>query len=393
MQSILENVRVLDFGRYIAGPFCAALLGDYGADVIRIEKRGGSEDRFLLPVAPNGDGASYLQMNRNKRSLTLDPACAPGRDVVRRLVATADVVVANLPPPTLEALGLDYASLCAVKPDIVLTAISAFGSQGPYRDRVGFDAVGQAMSGSAYMSGFPDAPMRSMTNFVDFSTALASAYGTVLALLDRARTGRGRVVETSLFRSVLNLTNAFVLEQDALAPNRTGTGNRAQTAAPADLYRTQDGWILIQVVGDPLFRRLARVVEAPEWLDDPRFAGDMVRGDHAAEIGERVGAWCARRSSAAALAELEAARVPCGPVYSPQDVLDDPHVRAAGLYSEIAYPGLERPAKVAAPPALLSDATPHVRRAPLVGEHTHEILSELNYSASEIAELEASGAI
>jgi crotonobetainyl-CoA:carnitine CoA-transferase CaiB-like acyl-CoA transferase len=119
----------------------------------------------------------------------------------------------------------------------------------------------------------------------------------------------------------------------------------------------------------------------------------MVRGDHAAEIGERVGAWCARRSSAAALAELEAARVPCGPVYSPQDVLDDPHVRAAGLYSEIAYPGLERPAKVAAPPALLSDATPHVRRAPLVGEHTHEILSELNYSASEIAELEASGAI
>jgi crotonobetainyl-CoA:carnitine CoA-transferase CaiB-like acyl-CoA transferase len=393
VQAILEGVRVLDFGRYIAGPFCSALLADFGADVIRIEKRGGSEDRFLLPITPSGDGASYIALNRNKRSLTLDPASDRGREIVRRLVATADVVVVNLPVPRLAALGLDYESLRAIRPDIILTMVSAFGSQGPYRDRVGFDAVGQAMSGSAFISGLPDAPARSMTNFVDYSTALASAYGTALALLERARTGEGRVVEASLFRTALNLTNGYALEQAATGRNRVGTGNRAQSAAPADLYRTSDGWIVIQVVGDPLFRRLARVVESPQWLEDPRFADDTRRGDHAAEIGERVAAWCAPRSNREALAELEGARIPCGPVYSFAEVLDDPHVRAAGLYEDIPYPGLPEPAKVAAAPVTLSGRPAATRRAPLVGEHTSAILSELGYSESDIAALAACGAI
>jgi crotonobetainyl-CoA:carnitine CoA-transferase CaiB-like acyl-CoA transferase len=393
MDSILGGIRVLDFGRYIAGPFCAALLGDFGADVIRVEKRGGSEDRFLLPLAPGGDGASYIALNRNKRSLTLDPAHERGREVVRRLVASADVVVVNLPIPTLAALGLDYDSLRAIRPDIVLTMISAFGSQGPYSDRVGFDAVGQAMSGSAYMSGLPDAPARSTTNFVDYSTALSAAFGTALALLERARTGRGRIVEAALFRTALNLTNAYVLEQDAIAPNRVGTGNRAQSAAPADLFRAADGWLVIQVVGDPLFRRLARTIGAPEWLDDPRFAGDDSRGNHAAEISVRVGAWCASRSLSEALAELERARVPCGPVYSFADVLADRHVREAGLYADVAYPGLARPAKIAVPPVSLSERPPAAVRAPLTGEHTDEILAELGYAGPEIEALAACGAI
>jgi crotonobetainyl-CoA:carnitine CoA-transferase CaiB-like acyl-CoA transferase len=393
MQTILGGVRVLDFGRYIAGPFCAALLGDFGADVIRIEKRGGSEDRFLLPVAPSGDGASYIALNRNKRSLTLELSSEGGREVVRRLVATADVVVVNLPVPTLAALGLDYDSLRAIRPDIILTMISAFGSEGPYRDRVGFDAVAQAMSGSAFMSGVPDAPSRSSTNFVDYTTALSAAFGTALALLERARTGRGRVVEASLFRSSLNLTNGYVLEQHALAPNRVGTGNRGQAAAPADLFRTADGWIVMQVVGDPLFRRVARVVGSPQWLEDPRFANDTLRGEHAAEISERIGAWCAARSTRDALAELERGRIPCGPVYSFQDVLDDPHVREAGLFADVPFPGLAKPVKIAAPPIALSERPAAVVRAPLVGEHTDEILRELGYADVEIAALEASGAI
>ena len=151
MSKVLKGVKVLDFGRYIAGPFCGTLLGDLGADVIRIEKVDGSEDRFLSPITEDGDGALFMQLARNKRSLTLNPMKPEGREVVKRLVATADVVVANLPPDTLETMGLDYSSLRAIKPDIILTMISAFGRGGPYSNRVGFDGIGQAMSGNMYM--------------------------------------------------------------------------------------------------------------------------------------------------------------------------------------------------------------------------------------------------
>lgn len=393
MSAILDGVRVIDFGRYIAGPFCAALLADFGADVIRVEKREGSEDRFLAPVSTTGDGSLFLQMNRNKRSMTLDPMSAGGREIVRRLVAGADVVIANLPQPTLEAMGLDYSTLCAIRPDIILTSVSAFGTSGPYKDRVGFDGVGQAMSGSLAMTGEPDQPYRSAASYVDFSTALSCAYGTVLALLDRVRTGRGRHVEGSLLRSALNVSNSLVLEQDALRINRVATGNRGQTSAPSDIYRTGDGWILIQVIGMPLFKRVARLVGAEEWLSDPRFVTEISRGENGVAVSERVGAWCRTRTTADALAELERARIPCGPVYSPQQVLDDPHVRDVGIYASVDFPGMERPAKVARTPVTLSGAQTDIRRAPLLGEHTDVILTELGYSEAEIEAFEVSGAI
>jgi crotonobetainyl-CoA:carnitine CoA-transferase CaiB-like acyl-CoA transferase len=158
MPGVLEGIRVLDFGRYIAGPYCAALLAEQGAEVIRVEKREGSEDRFQAPVASTGDGALFLQMNRNKLGLTLDPMLPEGQKIVRQLVATADVVVANLPPQTLLDMKLDYASLTAVKPDIILTTVTAYGRGGPYSDRVGFDGIGQAMSGAVYMTGDEDQP-------------------------------------------------------------------------------------------------------------------------------------------------------------------------------------------------------------------------------------------
>jgi crotonobetainyl-CoA:carnitine CoA-transferase CaiB-like acyl-CoA transferase len=393
-RGVLGGVRVVDFGRYIAGPYCAALLADFGADVIRVEKREGSEDRFLLPVAESGDGALFMQMNRNKRSMTLDPMHAAGRDIVRALVATADVVVANLPPPTLVAMGLDYASLCAIKPDIILTSVSAYGTTGPYRDRVGFDGIGQAMSGSIYMTGNPDEPYRAMTAFVDFGTALSAAYGTALALLDRARTGTGRVVEASLLGTALNFTNSTTLEQSVLGIDRIPSGNRAQSSAPADLFRASDGWILVQVVGNPLFKRVARLIGANEWLEDPRFATDMGRGENGTEISARVAAWCADRPVAQALAELDAARIPCGPVYSPQQTLDDPHVRAANMLGEVPFPGAPRAPRVAQRIVALSgEPAPAFRRAPLLGEHTDAILRELGFDEAAIAGFEASGAI
>ena len=187
MSKVLEGIRVLDFGRYIAGPYCATLLADLGADVIRIEKVDGSEDRFVSPVTKTGDGAMFLQLGRNKRGLTLNPMKPEGREIVKKLVATADVVVANLPPDTLSAMGLDYESLTQIKPDIILTMISAFGRGGPYSNRVGFDGLGQAMSGNMYMSGTPDQPVKAYAPFIDFGTASLSAFGTLAALYERKR--------------------------------------------------------------------------------------------------------------------------------------------------------------------------------------------------------------
>ena len=160
MTQLLQGIRVLDFGRYIAGPYCAALLAEYGAEVIRIEKRQGSEDRFVAPIASGGEGSLFLQMNRNKLSLTVDPMAAEGREVIRKLVLTADVVIANLPDQSLAAMGLDYASLSAIKPELVVTTMSAYGSEGPMARNVGFDGVGQAMSGAVFMTGEPDQPYR-----------------------------------------------------------------------------------------------------------------------------------------------------------------------------------------------------------------------------------------
>jgi crotonobetainyl-CoA:carnitine CoA-transferase CaiB-like acyl-CoA transferase len=391
---VLDGIRVLDFGRYIAGPYCAALLAEHGADVIRIEKREGSEDRFQAPVADTGEGALFLQMNRNKRGLTLDPMTAEGQEVVRRLVATADVVVANLPPQTLSAMRLDYESLTAVKPDIVLTTVTAYGRGGPYSDRVGFDGIGQVMSGAVYMTGTEDQPYRAAVPWVDFGTALHCAFGTMAALMSRQATGKGQWVEGALLATAVTMTNAMLIEQAVIAPDRVPTGNRGQTSAPVDIFRTKDGWILAQVIGQPLFKRWTRLMGEEHWLTDPRFKDDISRGNNGVLVSERMGRWCAERTTAEALEILGRALIPAGPVLKPQQTLDDPQVRAMGFFQPVEFPGAPRPAPVAKVPVRLS-ATPGSirRRAPLLGEHTDEILASLGYASDAIAALREKGVV
>src|SRR5215510_15906562 len=232
MAGVLAGIRVLDFGRYIAGPYCAAMLAEHGAEVIRIEKRVGSEDRFHAPVANSGYSGMFLQINRNKLGITLDPMRPEGQEVVRRLVGTADVVIANLPPQTLAAMQLDYASLKAIKADIILTTVSAYGRGGPYSDRVGFDGIGQVMSGAVYMIGEEGQPYRAQVPWVDFGTALHCAFGTMVAILARQATGKGQVVEGALLASAVTFSNALLIEQAVAKPDRVPTQNRGQTAAP-----------------------------------------------------------------------------------------------------------------------------------------------------------------
>src|SRR6266705_207 len=283
-EGVLTGIRVLDFGRYIAGPYCAALLADLGADVIRIERAGGGEDRWVAPVADDGAGAMFLVMNRNKRAMTLDPACPEGREIVKKLVAIADVVVANLPPEVLRSLALDLDSLRRVKPDIILTTVTAFGAGGPWSAKHGFDGIGQVMCGSAYLTGTPEQPLRAAVAWVDCGTASQAAFGTLAALMARQQTGRGQKVEAALLRTAVAFNNA------------------------------------------------AR----------------------------------------------DAAKVPAAPLYSPQQALEDAHIRAAGLLRDTDYPGLPHPAPLAPTPVDLSETPGRFRHAaPTLGEHTNAILAEL----------------
>jgi crotonobetainyl-CoA:carnitine CoA-transferase CaiB-like acyl-CoA transferase len=394
MNGVLDGIRVLDFGRYIAGPYCAALLADLGADVIRIERLGGGEDRWVAPINDDKIGAMYVAMNRNKRGMTLDPSAPEGREIVKKLVATADVVVANLPPEVLRSLSLDLDSLRRVKPDIILTTVTAFGAGGPWSHKHGFDGIGQVMSGAAYMTGTLEQPYRASVAWVDFGTASLAAFGTLAALMERGQSGRGQKVEGALLRTAIAFNNPTLVEQQAIQVNRVPTENRGQTSAPSDLFRTRDGWIIAYAIGNPMFARWATLMGEDAWLTDPRFRDDEARGNHGEIISKRMSEWTRERTTAQALAELEAAKIPAGPLYMPQQALDDAHIRRAGLLADTDFPGVPRRVPLAPTPVDLSDTPGRFRhRAPLLGEHTDAILGELGYSTADIAALRKNGVV
>jgi len=384
----LSGIRVIDFGRFIAGPYCAMLLADMGADVIRVDRRHGSEDRYIAAITESGEGGGFLSLNRNKRNLTLDTSKPESAEIIRRLVQGADVVLANLPNNVLKSMRLDYDSLKAIRPDIILARISTFGPDGPYANRVGFDTVAQAMSGAMSLTGFPGAPVRDIVPFEDYGTALHTAFGVMVALYHRAQTGEGQIVDGSLLATSITYVQGLLAERSVLGIERQQLGNTSFYAAPSDAYQTKDGWIVVSAVGNDMFGRWARLVGREDFIGDPRFGTDQLRADNRTAIADAMNNWLATRTTEQAIAELEKARVPAGPVLDLQQVLDDPQVKARELLRYVDHPGAAKPVPLADTAVRLSATPGGIRhRAAALGEHTDEVLREIGYSDAEITKL------
>lgn len=390
--SVLKDVRVIDFSRYIAGPYCAAMLGWLGADVIRVERPGGGEDRYVGPIN-DVTSALFMKTGGNKRSLTLDMKASQAGHIIERLIKSADVVIANMPPRILKRLGLDYESLCAIKPDIILTTQTCFGHLGPWADRGGFDGIGQVMSGAAYMSGTAGEPRRSAAPYVDYSTAVLGAFGTLAALYEKRSSGRGQHVQASLLGSALGVFAAPLIEQAVAAPNRIPIGNRGQTAAPTDIFKARDGMVLMQVVGNGLFARLAKLINHPEWLDHADYASDELRGDHRDELCAVMAQWMAGKTVDEALEILSEGGVPCGPVLDLDGALNHPQVAAMNYLRQTPIPGTDEVAPVPRLPLDFSAFEVQASAPPAVGEHTDTVLSEIGFDADAIKQLRQTGVV
>ena len=393
MTPVLEGIRVLDFGRYIAGPYCASILANLGADVVRVERIEGGDDRYLMPSTRQGEGAQFLQCNVGKRCIALDMGSDKGRAVMRRLIAGADVVVANFSPGALRHFGLDYDSLRAIKDDIILTTASAYHSEGPLAERIGFDGVGQAVSGAIWLSGLPGQPFRSATAFVDFGTALSCAYGTLGAIIRKMRTGKGSLVEASLVGTAMAIMNQILIEEATGYNHRVPTGNRSPIAGPSDVFMARDGWFIMQVIGGRMFHRWCKLVGRPNLHDDPRFATDILRGKNGEELSRIMAEWSASRTREECLNALIAANIGCGPVLSPAEVIAGQMGLTDTFMRKVDYPGSDG-IPVAHAPAHLSEGTVAApSRPPLLGEHTEQVLAEYGLAEAEIAALKAAGVI
>lgn len=392
MQRALEDIRVLDFGRFIACPYCGMMLADMGAEVIRVDRPGGEEDRTHSLLGPNGENLSYPSYARNKKGITLNLLNNDaGKDVLKDLVKQCDIVIHNFSPNAAKVMGLTYEELSAVKHDIILTAISCFGSEGPYANRPGFDFIAQAMSGSLALGGYEDKPpIRAFMNPMDYSTALSAAFATLVALRHRDMTGEGQKVDLSLLRTAISFTAPQIAEAEVLGRLRPRIGNRAAYLGPTDLYKCKDGYVFIATIMNTLFRRLAKVIGHEELSDDPELYNDYQRYVHRDRIDPLITEWTAERTVEEVIQAMEAAHIPCGPYLELDEVSKDPHVQATDMieYSDLEEEGLEKVPISGIPHRLSKTPGKVVTRAPRVGEHNMEIYKDLlGYSDEKIAEL------
>lgn len=395
MPGALDGVRVLDLGRYIAAPMGTAVMADLGAEVIRVESPRGGEDREQGPTSPTGDPFRFLMMNRNKKGITLDLERPEGKELFLELVKRSDVLVENYSPPVKEKLGITYEHLRQVNPRLIVVCCSAYGTNGPRRDQLGFDQTIQGEAGAMSFTGFPGLPTRCQLPFVDFSSALYSVIGVLISLMERSATGEGKQVEVALMDTAVSYIGFFGIsgEYEVLQQTRALIGN-ASHYTYCDTFQTKDGMVTVGVISHPIWRRLAKLIGRTEMADDPRFANDSSRASHRDVINNEVGAWLAARTTDEVMASMFKARIPCGRVNSVPEMLADPQVAARRLFQPVEIPaaGVVNHPRV---PLLINGQALEVRAAaPRVGEHNEEVYGRLlDLSASQLAELRAQGVI
>ncbi len=375
----LAGIRVVEIGQLIAGPYCGQLLGDFGADVVKVEAVDTGDPMRRWGVVVDGRSLSWSVIGRNKRSIAVDLRTPDGIAVARALAAQADVLVENFRVGTLERLGLGWAELHRLNPALVMVRISGFGQDGPYAARAGFGSIGEAMGGLRHLTGDPDRPpSRSGVSLGDMLAGMNGALGALLALRARETTGEGQVVDVSLYESVLGVTEALVSEFVATGEVRNRTGGILPGVAPSNVYPTADGsWVLIAANHDAVFARLAEAMGRPDLATDPDFAAHTARGARQVELDEIVSAWTATLTAADLLALLEANGVPAGTVYTAAEMVTDPQFVHRGSLVTVPDPTLGEVTMQNVTPRL--SATPGAVRwsGPGLDEHRAEILAEL----------------
>jgi crotonobetainyl-CoA:carnitine CoA-transferase CaiB-like acyl-CoA transferase len=391
----LDGVRVIDCSRVLAGPFCGALLGDLGADVIKVEDPAVGDESRTWPPHKDGEAAGYLVNNRNKRGISVDLKTPEGVEIVRRLVRGADVIIENFRTGTMEEFGLGYEALAAINPRLVYCSVSAFGRSGPRAEGAGYEALMQAFSGIMSITGEPGgAPVRCGVSFLDLTTGILCALGVVSALHHRGRTGRGQRVDGSLLETAVGLLN-FQAEGYLLAgtvPQALGSAH--PSLSPYRNFRCRDGqWIFIAGANDRLFKRLAQALDLGAMAEDPRFSVNVERVKHRNELEARLEAAIAQHDREPLIKVLDEAGVPATPVNTVDQVLDDPQTATRSVIRRMEHPKLGG-IPVVSMPISFSAIDPAIRRhAPMRGEHTDEVLAELGYSPEDLAALRAKRAV